>query len=131
MQSAPNVQPSAPTYDVVVIGSGAGGGTVVQVLTSLGVNVALIEAGPLLNPARDFKEHKWPHDYDHRGALDGGMYSQQKHAPFSFFNAPNGYWTIEGEPYTVADGSDFRWFRSRILGGRTNHYGRISLRFAD
>ena len=27
--------------------------------------------------------------------------------------------------------SQFRWFRSRIIGGRTNHYGRISLRFSD
>jgi choline dehydrogenase-like flavoprotein len=115
----------------VVIGSGAGGGTVVQVLTQMGINVALIEAGPLLNPARDYKEHKWPYEYEHRGALDGGPYSNAEHQPFSFWSAPNGYWSIEGEPYTVAPGSEFRWFRSRILGGRTNHYGRISLRFAD
>ena len=85
----------------------------------------------MLNPARDYKEHKWPSDYEHRGALEGGMYSESKYEPFSFFSAPNGYWNIEGEPYTVAEGSEFRWFRSRILGGRTNHYGRISLRFAD
>ena len=31
----------------------------------------------------------------------------------------------------MAPGSDFSWFRSRILGGRTNHYGRVTLRFAD
>jgi choline dehydrogenase-like flavoprotein len=131
MQASANVQRSSPVYDVVVIGSGAGGGTIVQVLTKMGVNVALLEAGPLLNPARDYKEHKWPSDYEHRGALEGGMYSDSRHQPFSFFSAPNGYWSIEGEPYTVAPGSEFRWFRSRILGGRTNHYGRISLRFAD
>ena len=40
-----------------------------------GVNVALIEAGPMLNPAKDYKEHKWPSDYEHRGGLDGGIYS--------------------------------------------------------
>src|SRR5947209_7032913 len=128
---APNIQRNGPVYDVVVIGSGAGGGTMVQVLTKMGISVALLEAGPLLNPARDYKEHKWPSDYEHRGALEGGIYSHSKHEPFSFFSAPNGYWSIEGEPYTVAAGSEFRWFRSRILGGRTNHYGRISLRFAD
>jgi choline dehydrogenase-like flavoprotein len=131
MQSAPQVQRSSPVYDVVVIGSGAGGGTMVQVLTQLGVSVALIEAGPMLNPGKDFKEHKWPSDYEHRGALDGGIYSTGKHKPFSFFSAPNGYWSIEGEPYTVAEGTSFTWFRSRIIGGRTNHYGRITLRFAD
>ena len=128
---SPNVRRSSPVYDVVVIGSGAGGGTVVQVLTQMGVNVALLEAGPMLNPARDFKEHKWPHEYVHRGGLEGGIYTNGRHQPFSFFSAPNGYWSIEGEPYTVAPGSEFRWFRSRILGGRTNHYGRISLRFSD
>ena len=29
----------------------------------------------------------------------------------------------------TAPGSSFRWFRSRIEGGRTNHWGRIALRF--
>jgi len=38
---------------------------------------------------------------------------------------------LEGEPYTVGEGSQFQWFRSRILGGRTNHYGRMSFRFAE
>ena len=131
MQTPPQVQRSTPVYDVVVIGSGAGGGTMVQVLTQLGVNVALIEAGPMLNPGRDFKEHKWPHNYEHRGGLEGGIYSTEPYRPFSFFSAPNGYWNLEGEPYTVAPGSAFTWFRSRILGGRTNHYGRITLRFSD
>ena len=57
-----------PVYDVVVIGSGAGGGTTVKVLTDLGVSVALIEAGPMLNPAKDFKEHMWPSQLKERGA---------------------------------------------------------------
>ena len=30
----------------------------------------------------------------------------------------------------VHAGLEFRWFRSRIVGGRTNHWGRIALRFA-
>ena len=46
------------------------------------------------------------------------------------FLAPNGAWEIEGEPYVSAPGSTFRWFRSRIVGGRTNHWGRIALRMA-
>ncbi len=50
---------------------------------------------------------------------------------WGFFAAPNGFWEIAGEPYTIAPNNQFKWFRSRILGGRTNHYGRISLRFSD
>jgi choline dehydrogenase-like flavoprotein len=124
------IQRSRPVYDVVVIGSGAGGGTVVHTLTKLGVNVLLLEAGPMINPARDFKEHMWPYDVPHRGAGENGEhYFGAK--TMGWFEAPNGYWEMDGEPYTVAPGSKFRWFRSRVIGGRTNHYGRISLRFAD
>ena len=114
----------------MVIGSGAGGGTAVKVLTDLGINVTLLEAGPMLNPYKDFKEHMLPYEVDHRGAGDKAesYYGEQQ---WGYFSAPNGYWNIPGEPYTNAPGNEFQWFRSRILGGRTNHYGRISLRFAD
>jgi choline dehydrogenase-like flavoprotein len=121
---------TSQVFDVVVVGSGAGGGTAVKVLTDRGLNVALLEAGPMLNPARDFKEHVLPYQVDHRGAgAHAEMYFGRQQ--WGYFEAPNGYWDVPGEPYTVAQGSQFRWFRSRIIGGRTNHYGRISLRFSD
>src|SRR5438477_3736628 len=122
---------SPQSFDVVVIGSGAGGGTAVKILTDLGVKVALLEAGPMLNPAKDFREHVTPDQVPDRGAGEHAemYFGQQK--SFNYWAAPNGFWEIDGEPYTVAPGQEFRWFRSRIIGGRTNHYGRISLRFSD
>jgi len=124
------VQRSPEVHDVVVIGSGAGGGTAVKVLTDRGINVTLLEAGPMLNPAKDFKEHVWPYQVDHRGAgAAAEMYFGRQQ--WGYFAAPNGYWDVPGEPYTVAPDNKWHWFRSRILGGRTNHYGRISLRFSD
>ena len=117
---------------MVVIGSGAGGGTTVKVLTDLGMKVTLLEAGPMLNPATDFKEHMWPWEVEHRGVgPNAENYFGKDIYPFGYFLAPNGYWNVPGEPFTVAEGSQWRWFRSRIMGGRTNHFGRISLRFAD
>jgi choline dehydrogenase-like flavoprotein len=113
---------SPKVFDVCIIGSGAGGGTAAKVLTEGGLNVVMLEAGPPLNPAKDFKEHVWPYQLAHRGVGVGGHSDE--------FMAPNGFWDIEGEPYTTAPGSDFHWFRSRIVGGRTNHWGRIALRFA-
>jgi choline dehydrogenase-like flavoprotein len=100
------------------------------VLTDLGINVTLLEAGPMLNPYKDFKEHMLPYEVDHRGAGEKAelYYGEQQ---WGYFSAPNGYWHVPGEPYTIAPGNEFQWFRSRILGGRTNHYGRITLRFAD
>ena len=64
----------------------------------------------------------WPYDSPRRGA-------STNERQFGEFDAALGGWTLDGEPYTTAPGSTFDWFRSRMLGGRTNHWGRISLRF--
>jgi len=121
---------SPKVYDVCIIGSGAAGGTAAKVLTEGGLNVVLLEAGPPLVPAKDFKEHMWPYDLPHRGEGVGGKHRSGLESVGDEFLAPNGFWSIEGEPYTTAPGSTFYWFRSRIVGGRTNHWGRIALRFA-
>ena len=117
---------SPKTYDVCVIGSGAGGGMAAKVLTEGGLDVVMLEAGPQVYPDKDYKMMVWPYELPHRGAGVGGRASEN----FSEFLAPNGAWQIEGEPYTSAEGANFQWFRSRIVGGRTNHWGRIALRFA-
>ncbi len=117
------VAPRATVYDVCIIGSGAGGGTAAKVLTEGGLSVVMLEAGPVLNPEQDFEEHVWPYELPHRGADIGG---RARHELNTEFMAPNGFWEISGEPYTTAPGSSFRWFRSRIEGGRTNHWGRIA-----
>ena len=121
------VRRTPKTYDVCIIGSGASGGTAAKVLTEGGLSVALLEAGPPLVPETDYKEHVWPYDLPHRGAGVGARANQGLNDEFL---APNGAWEIEGEPYVSAPGSTFRWFRSRIVGGRTNHWGRIALRMA-
>ena len=123
----PQVVRSPKVFDVCIIGSGAAGGTAAKVLTEGGLNVVMLEAGPALNPEKDYKEHVWPYQLPHRG---GGVGGKLKGEVGDEFMAPNGAWEIEGEPYTSAPGSNFRWFRSRIVGGRTNHWGRIALRFA-
>jgi len=120
---------SSKVYDVCVVGSGAAGGAAAKALTEGGLEVVLLEAGPPVNPAKDFKMLAWPYDLAHRGAgVAGAGYHDFGRTEFM---APNGSWIIEGEPYTSAPGSKFRWFRSRIVGGRTNHWGRIALRFAE
>jgi choline dehydrogenase-like flavoprotein len=120
---------SQAVHDVVIIGSGAGGGTATKVLADMGISVLLLEAGPMLNMG-DLKEHMWPHQVPHRGA--GARGQAYTGGPTGFtYSATYGGAQLEGEPYTVAPGSDFSWFRSRILGGRTNHYGRVTLRMAD
>jgi choline dehydrogenase-like flavoprotein len=121
------LSPSPKVYDVCIVGSGAAGGAAAKVLSEGGLSLVMLEAGPPLNPARDFKEHLWPYELPHRGAGIGGKLKGEEADEFM---APNGAWEIEGEPYFSAPGSHFRWFRSRIVGGRTNHWGRVALRFS-
>ncbi|HEU0006870.1 MAG TPA: GMC family oxidoreductase, partial [Terriglobia bacterium] len=125
------VRRSPEEHEVVVVGSGAGGGSAVQVLTEKGIRVTLLEAGPMLDPAKEFKEHMWPYEVDHRGAEEGGAAYFGRGKSFGYFTTTSGGWQLDGEPYTVGEGSEFQWFRSRIIGGRTNHYGRMSFRFSD
>jgi glycine/D-amino acid oxidase-like deaminating enzyme len=63
---------SQKVYDVCIIGSGAAGGGAAKVLTEGGLEVVMLEAGPLLNPAKHFTEHLWPYQLPHRGAGIGG-----------------------------------------------------------
>ncbi|SKB73162.1 GMC family oxidoreductase [Dyadobacter psychrophilus] len=110
-------------FDVCIIGSGAGGGMAALQLAQQGAKVALLEAGGYFDPAdpKYITQLKWPYESPRRGASN--------HRPFGDFDAAWGGWELEGEPYTKKNGTQFDWFRSRMLGGRTNHWGRISLRF--
>ena len=116
------IKKNPKTYDVCIVGSGAGGGMAAYTLANAGIKVVLLEAGPLYDPAKNTTQLKWPWESPRRGAGHAGR-------PFGDFDAAYGGWEIEGEPYTRKNGTQFDWFRSRMLGGRTNHWGRISLRF--
>jgi choline dehydrogenase-like flavoprotein len=111
-----------PTYDVAIVGSGAGGGMAAYMLTKAGANVVLLEAGAMWNASVDGKMLTWPYETKRRGA------STPTH-PFGEFDGCIGGWDIHGEPYTTAPRTNFKWWRARMLGGRTNHWGRISLRW--
>lgn len=112
-------------YDVIVVGSGAGGGMMAMNLALNGVKVLMIEAGRNYDPQKETPMFNTPDQAPLRG----------KGTPDRFFGhydaTVGGGWQVPGEPYRDKEGTqeEFWWWRPRMLGGRTNHWGRISLRF--
>jgi choline dehydrogenase-like flavoprotein len=113
------------TYDVVVVGSGAAGGQTAYTLTMEGARVLMLEAGRHYDPATETPMMQTNGDAPLRN-------TGTPEKPFGFWDSTiDGGWEVPGEPYTSASDDPARkfvWWRARMLGGRTNHWGRISLR---
>ena len=129
-----------PVYDVIVVGSGAAGGQTAYTLTMGGAKVLMLEAGRKYDPVSETPMLSTPKQAPLRAAGTPDK-------PFGFYDATvDGGWTVPNEPYVVKrsrlgnqwhEASDidlrttdqnFMWWRARMLGGRTNHWGRIALR---
>ena len=114
-------------YDVVIVGSGAGGGQAAYTLTLAGLKCVMLEAGRRYDPVRETPMFNAPNE----APL---MATSTPDKPFGFHDATvDGGWQVPGEPYVSAHDpkrphEEFRWWRPRMMGGRTNHWGRISLR---
>src|SRR4051812_23918462 len=128
-----------PDYDAIIVGSGAAGGMSAYVLSKAGLKVLMLEAGRNYDPITETPMFETPKDAPLRGAP-----TPDKH--FGYFDSTvNGGWSVPNEPYMVRRSDkpgwheatdiahrgtkqNFMWWRPRMLGGRTNHWGRIALR---
>jgi choline dehydrogenase-like flavoprotein len=112
-------------YDVIVVGSGAAGGQTAYTLTMDGAKVLMLEAGRNYVPETETPMFHTPDQAPLRG-------TSTPDKEFGFYDSTvDGGWQIPGEPYSNAspdEAQKFWWWRARMLGGRTNHWGRISLR---
>ena len=85
----------------------------------------MLEAGRSYDPTKETPMYNLPSE-----APLMGVSTPDK--AFGFHDATvGGGWEVPGEPYTSAHKrpfEEFKWWRPRMLGGRTNHWGRISLR---
>ncbi|MFW6084840.1 MAG: GMC family oxidoreductase N-terminal domain-containing protein, partial [Gemmatimonadota bacterium] len=119
------VQDGPDEYDVIIVGSGAAGGMSALILAVHGVKVLMLEAGRHYDPVTETPMFQLPSE----APLRGGWTPEK---PFGFYDATvDGGWQVPGEPYSSAEDTNFLWWRARMLGGRTNHWGRISLRMGE
>jgi glucoside 3-dehydrogenase (cytochrome c) catalytic subunit len=139
------------TYDAVIVGSGAAGGMAAHVLTSHGLDVLMLEAGKKLDIEGELKSMEWPYDHPRRGekpytshALSFNEYTirQPPYAKGLSWKTVDSYvqgWggsdytrnilvNEQDHPYT---GTRYAWVRARVLGGKTNIWGRLALRLSD
>jgi choline dehydrogenase-like flavoprotein len=123
----PTIKPSqaARAYDVAIIGSGAGGGQMAYTLTLAGLKCVMLEAGREYDPVAETPMFQRKDQAPLMGAA-----TPDKHLGFHDSTVDGG-WEVPNEPYTQSSKKEeeqFWWWRSRMMGGRTNHWGRISLR---
>ncbi|UUL82494.1 GMC family oxidoreductase [Sphingomonas qomolangmaensis] len=113
-----SLDPASAPADVIIVGSGAAGGIAAYSLTKAGLRCLMLEAGRDYDPQQEVNMLAPESDAPLRG-------SATPDKPFGYFDATvDGGWEVDGEPYTSTKGSGFRWWRPRMLGGRTNHWGR-------
>ncbi|MFN0120383.1 MAG: GMC oxidoreductase [Blastocatellia bacterium] len=107
---------SPKVHDVIVIGSGASGGMAAWNLTRQGLNVLMLDAGEKFS--RDsFWTHVLPYEARERRAAGE--------------KPPQFYLDQKEQPLLTPPGQPFNLYRVWGLGGKTNIWGRVSLRYSD
>ncbi|HET7417330.1 MAG TPA: GMC family oxidoreductase [Solirubrobacterales bacterium] len=103
-------------YDVVVVGAGAAGGWAAKELSERGLEVALLDAGPLFPVADEGGLERRP--------VQSDCYACTEESAHLFVDDFD-------NPFQTAEGTSYRWIRARQMGGRLHVWGRTSPRMRD
>jgi choline dehydrogenase-like flavoprotein len=121
------------TFDVIVIGSGAGGA---PILAKAGKAALVLEKGPLFRPQYESPNQR--SDFKRDELISDGA---EKRIQLAVANKGQAFYSSHVEPdindephiYRDTDGSDkatIEGYTAQVVGGGTQLYGDVSFRFA-
>src|SRR5256885_7430876 len=145
---AASIKPGRERWDAIVVGSGAAGGMAAYQLAVAGVKVLLLEAGRLIDERTEYRTMEWPYASMRRHRLPPGerpvavaednfldrpygnnrAYSKSEKVVSYAANSFTRNWVVNEREHPTT-GTPYAWVRSRILGGKTNFWGRGALRY--
>jgi glucoside 3-dehydrogenase (cytochrome c) catalytic subunit len=147
-QAAAAITPRSGPWDVIVVGSGAAGGMAAFQLATAGIKVLVLEAGRLINHRKEYRTMEWPYASPRRSRLPPD-YRAVTAAEYNFLDRPYGNnpefekykklasyagnaftrnWVVNEKQHPTT-GTPYAWVRARVLGGKTNFWGRVALRY--
>jgi choline dehydrogenase-like flavoprotein len=112
-------------YDVIVVGTGAGGGMAIKTLCEAGLKVLALNNGRRVVPAQDFRTHRQRYNMKYRGFGDPRFSMYHDESEYT-----QGFWEHD-VTYVNAPGTNWEWVRCKVTGGKCNFWGRSSQRFGD
>ena len=119
---------------MLVVGSGASGGWASKRLAEAGLKVAFVDAGRPQSDD-DFTEHMVDFQLRYRNRAPEVIRKTRLIQQLCYACTEYNYdWSCNDleEPYTTPADKPFSWLgRMRVTGGRTNVWGRISLRLSE
>jgi len=147
-QLANSIKPGAAQWDAIVVGSGAAGGMAAYILAMNGIKVLMLEAGRMIDEKTEYRTMEWPYASMRRHRLPPGE-RPIAIAEYNFLDRPYGTnkvfenatkvlsysankfnrnWVVDERQHPTT-GTPYAWVRSRVLGGKTNFWGRGALRY--
>jgi choline dehydrogenase-like flavoprotein len=145
---AGSIKPSSGPWDVIVVGTGAAGGMAAFQLATAGIKVLALEAGRMLDHRAEYRTMEWPYASPRRHRLPPDHRALQV-AEYNFLDRPYGdspgfakykkiasyagnsftrNWVVN-EKENPTTGTPYAWVRARVLGGKTNFWGRVAIRY--
>jgi choline dehydrogenase-like flavoprotein len=145
---AASITPASGPWDAIVVGSGAAGGMAAYQLATAGIKVLVLEAGRMIDHRKEYRTMEWPYASprrqrlppDHRALAvaeynfldrpygDNPAFAKHKKLASYAGNSFTRNWVVNEKEHPTT-GTPYSWVRARVLGGKTNFWGRVAIRY--